>query len=118
MAGPPTTVPPLTAKQRSAALEQARVVNSLRRRWLDRLRSGDLPPEVALGYAVRHDVLRGVRVRTFLLAIPEIRKHRTRSIMTSTDIPDCRRLGGLSEKKQQQLIAAIADTLSPRRAAK
>lgn len=118
MAGHPITIPPLTTTQRIAALEQAREANTLRRRWLDRLRSGDLVPAEALMHAAHHDILRGVRVRTFLCAIPEVRKYRTKAIMTATAVPDCRRIGGLSAKKQKQLIDAIADIVPARRVAK
>jgi hypothetical protein len=98
------TLPPLTAEQRTAALEKAAAARRARMELKDRLKRGTTTLNQVLTDAATNDVIGKTRVFEVLASLPKVGKIRAQAIMHELDIAPTRRLRGLGERQRQALL--------------
>ena len=86
--------PTMTAEQRAAALEKARIVRAARSE--DALKKADDP------------VVGRMKVKSFINALPGYGKVKTEKLMEELGIPETRRIQGLGSKQMENLKKALA----------
>jgi hypothetical protein len=96
----------MTAEQRAAGLEKARVVRVARAAALGKLKNGTLT--LADFLASDDEVLKKTKVRAVLLALPGIGPARAGAILADVGIDPKRRVGGLGSNQRQALTEHLA----------
>ena len=99
--------PTLTAEQRAAALEKARIVRAARSEITTKLSTGIMSPEDALKKA-DDPVVGRMKVKSFINALPGYGKVKTEKLMEELGIPETRRIQGLGSKQMENLKKALA----------
>lgn len=98
--------PKMTAEQRAAALEKARVVRAARSEITTKLSAQIMTPGQALDM-VDDPVVGRMKVKSFLNALPGYGKVKSEKLMEELGIPESRRLQGLGKKQMENLRAAL-----------
>ena len=98
-------LPPLTPKQRTAALEKAAVARRERAAVKNRLKysQGSLAEVIATGKD--NDVIGKMKVSALLESMPGVGRVRARQIMDEVGISESRRVRGLGTNQAAALIA-------------
>lgn len=99
--------PTMTAEQRAAALEKARVVRAKRSEITNKLAIGALTPAEVLNQ-IDDPVIGRMKVRSFVSALPGYGKVKTEKLMEELGIPAERRLQGLGSNQMAALKEALA----------
>ena len=98
--------PTMTAEQRAAALEKARIVRATRSEITTKLSLGTMSAADALK-KVDDPIIGRMKVKSFINALPGYGKVKTEKLMEELGIPESRRLQGLGAKQMENLKAAL-----------
>ncbi len=98
--------PTMTAEQRAAALEKARIVRAKRSEITTKLSLGTMSAADALK-KVDDPIIGRMKVKSFINALPGYGKVKTEKLMEELGIPESRRLQGLGAKQMENLKAAL-----------
>lgn len=98
--------PKMTAEQRAAALEKARIVRAKRSEITTKLSAKIMTPAKALDM-VDDPVVGRMKVKSFLNALPGYGKVKSEKLMEELGIPESRRLQGLGKKQMENLRKAL-----------
>ncbi len=96
----------MTAEQRAAALEKARIVRAKRSEITTKLSLGTMSAADALK-KVDDPIIGRMKVKSFINALPGYGKVKTEKLMEELGIPESRRLQGLGAKQMENLKAAL-----------
>ena len=96
----------MTAEQRAAALEKARIVRAKRSEITTKLSLGTMSAADALK-KVDDPIIGRMKVKSFINALPGYGKVKTEKLMEELGIPESRRLQGLGAKQMENLEAAL-----------
>ena len=99
-------LPTMTPEQRSDALAKAAAARSARSELLAKVKSGALGPKQVLE---RDDeVAKKTRVMQVLRALPGYGAAKVTALMTTCEIDEKRRVGGLTSGQRARLVEALA----------
>lgn len=98
--------PKMTAEQRAAALEKARIVRAKRSEITTKLSAQIMSPAEALAM-VGDPVVGRMKVKSFLNALPGYGKVKSEKLMEELGIPESRRLQGLGKNQMENLKKAL-----------
>lgn len=105
--GARVSVPERTAEQRSAALDRALAARRDRAQLRADLKAGTVDGRALIADAAHDDRWRQVRVRWLLESLPGIGPARAERLLDVCSIAPTRRLGGVSERQRQALLAEL-----------
>lgn len=104
------SVPSRTAEQRSAALDAALAARRDRARLRADLKSATVDGRALIKASAQDDRWHQVRVRWLLESLPGIGPARAERLIETCGIAPTRRLGGLSERQRESLLAQLDRT--------
>lgn len=99
--------PKMTAEQRAAALEKARIVRQKRSEITTKLSMGSMTAADALKKA-DDPIIGRMKVKSFINALPGYGKVKTLKLMEELGIPETRRIQGLGSKQMENLKKALS----------
>lgn len=99
-------IPQLTAEERQAALEKAKIARVKRAEVREDLKSGKLSLQDIL--AMKNDEIVGrMKVSTLIETLPGYGKAKASKVMAELNIAESRRLRGLGERQQAALLERL-----------
>lgn len=110
--------PSLTAEQRSAALEAAKLARRTRADVKDQVRTGKLKVLQVIELAATNEAISKMRVAELLESIPGVGKVRVQSLLEKLGISDTRKIRGLGVLQLQNLKREFAPSSGAIRAGK
>ncbi|MBC7310363.1 MAG: 30S ribosomal protein S13 [Actinomycetales bacterium] len=102
-------LPPLTAEQRSAALQRATEARRERAAVKSRLKNSGDSIEQIIAAGKENDAIGKMRVSALLESMPGVGRVRARQIMDEVGIAQSRRVRGLGAKQTAALIERFAE---------
>lgn len=101
------SVPERTGEQRTAALNAALTARRDRAALRSDLKSGQVDGRALIAASQHDDRWHQVRVRWLLESLPGIGPARAERLMTTCAIAATRRLGGVSDRQREALLAEL-----------
>ena len=100
------TIPQLTAEDRAAALEKAKIARTKRAELREQLKAGKVT--LAEVIAMQDDEIIGkMKVTTLIETLPGYGKAKAAKVMTELGIAESRRLRGLGERQKAALLERL-----------